>query len=670
MNEAQLSVLRVGESVWSMWEPSDGEFNLDWLQSILDKASEQGISVVVGTPTYAIPPWLARKHPEIMIERTNGTPIPFGHRQNVNYSHPHFKKYAERAIVKIAERYKDNPAIIGWQVDNEPGLEISRDADTFTRFKSYLKEKYRTTEKLNHEWGLVYWSHQISDWDDLWHPDGNTDPTYDLEWRTFHASLTKEYLDWQATLVRKIVPKHHFVTTCLDLGRAGTDDVAIAESLDIAAINVYYSPQDGLKHPQPLNIQGGTPWLSRHSGPELVYLLANLGRGLKQENFFVTETNATMLGHPPASGTFPPYPGQLKQVALALISRGAEMVEYWHWHTIPFGHESYWGGILPHSLQPGRTFDSFKEISETIKKIEPEILHLEPVSQVAALVSAESRWALEFQPALRTEITGIPLGDRESYRKLLNSVTDLFYASDLHMNFFGPSQLPKEPAALLEKFPMFVLPGYYIADDAVLNYAIKYAELGGHLIVTPRSAYAENSGRISTSIAPRILEKALGIHYEEFSHLINPINVEGFNASGMQATQWADSLLVDNAEVLATYQHPFFGAYPAITTNQYGKGRATYIGTLPNHEMNKAISQWLQELHPLPPIPSSNNPAIRTNFATARDGKRLHFVFNWGWESAEVNIPSASSSLINGKKISSGETVLLEGWGVEVFKEA
>jgi len=56
MAEASFSVIRVGESVWSTWEPQNGTFNLEWLLPVLDGAHERGIGVVLGTPTYAVPP--------------------------------------------------------------------------------------------------------------------------------------------------------------------------------------------------------------------------------------------------------------------------------------------------------------------------------------------------------------------------------------------------------------------------------------------------------------------------------------------------------------------------------------------------------------------------------------------------------------------------------------
>ena len=122
MAAAGLTAIRVGESVWSTWEPRDGVFELEWIRPVLDCAGHRGIDVVLGTPTYAVPPWLQRAHPEIAAERRAGERVPWGIRQEIDYGHPVFRFHAERVIRRIVERYRDHPAVIGYQVDNEPGV--------------------------------------------------------------------------------------------------------------------------------------------------------------------------------------------------------------------------------------------------------------------------------------------------------------------------------------------------------------------------------------------------------------------------------------------------------------------------------------------------------------------------------------------------------------------
>ena len=164
MAEAHFSVIRVGESVWSTWEPEDGRFELDWLQPVLDGALTRGISVVLGTPTYAVPPWLARLYPEIAGEWRTGERIGWGARQEVDYTHAAFQFHAERVIRKVIARYADHPAVIGFQVDNEPGAHLLHNHGVFQRFVDHLRHTYGTVDNLNEAWGLVYWSHRLSTW--------------------------------------------------------------------------------------------------------------------------------------------------------------------------------------------------------------------------------------------------------------------------------------------------------------------------------------------------------------------------------------------------------------------------------------------------------------------------------------------------------------------------
>src|SRR3954447_12588388 len=131
MAEANFTVIRVGESVWSTWVPEEGRFDLDWLQPVLDGAHERGIGVVLGTPTYAVPPWLARRYPEIAGELRTGERIGWGGRQEVDYTHAAFRFHAERLVRVIAARYLQPPAVLGVQVDNEPGLRLLHNEGVF-----------------------------------------------------------------------------------------------------------------------------------------------------------------------------------------------------------------------------------------------------------------------------------------------------------------------------------------------------------------------------------------------------------------------------------------------------------------------------------------------------------------------------------------------------------
>src|SRR4051812_28870430 len=154
MAEAGLTVIRVGESVWSTWEPEPGRFEVDWLQPVLDGAHARGIAVILGTPTYAAPPWLRAAHPEIAAETATGERVPWGYRQEIDFSHPVFRTHAERVIRAVIARCADHPAVIGFQVDNEPGLHLLHNEGVFAGFLEFLRAEYGTVDELNRQWGL------------------------------------------------------------------------------------------------------------------------------------------------------------------------------------------------------------------------------------------------------------------------------------------------------------------------------------------------------------------------------------------------------------------------------------------------------------------------------------------------------------------------------------
>ena len=135
MRAAGFTVIRVGESVWSTWEPREGVFDLDWLEPVLDAAHTRGIGVVIGTPTYAVPPWLRRAYPHTAAHRRTGQPIPYGHRQDVDVTSLDFRRLAERLVRRIVARYAPHPAVRGWQVDNEPGQELAAQPDGVRRVR-------------------------------------------------------------------------------------------------------------------------------------------------------------------------------------------------------------------------------------------------------------------------------------------------------------------------------------------------------------------------------------------------------------------------------------------------------------------------------------------------------------------------------------------------------
>ncbi|WP_199752932.1 beta-galactosidase [Actinoplanes sp. ATCC 53533] len=665
MAEARFSVIRVGESVWSTWEPENGVFNLDWLEPVLDAAHERGISVVLGTPTYAVPPWLARHYPEIAGERRTGERIGWGARQEVDFTHSAFRFHAERVVRKIVARYAAHPAVIGFQVDNEPGNELLHNHGVFQRFVDHLRQTYGDVENLNREWGLVYWSHRLSTWADLWTPDGNLQPQYDVAWRQFQADQTTEFIGWQADIVRQYARPEQFVTTCLSYERPAVEDDRLADRLDVIAGNPYYTMQDALELPD--RRAAAQNWTT--SGTWALYLSADRMFSSRQEPFLVTETNAMHIGYPWDSR--PAYDGQWRQAAWALVSRGARMIEYWHWNTLPFGTETYWGGILPHSGRPGRTYRELARLGAEFEAAGDLVAGLTPDAEIAMVYSAPSKWLMQKYPAL-AQPDGGP--DYDAYR----GIFDPFYrgAFDAGLNvriLHSRGLVERPPGETAARHPVLIVPGLYLADDATIDWLVGYAAAGGHLVLGPRTGYADEQARVRTRTAPAGIAAAAGVGYDEFSNLADPLPVRAAPGSSLvlppdaAAERWADALETTGAEVLAGYSHPHFGRWPAATTHPHGRGRISYLGTVPNQPFARALCDWL--------VPRRGGDwrdlpeSVTAAGATAPDGRRVRIVHNWSWNPAAVTLPAAVRNVLTGDRLDAGAELLLGPWDVQILAE-
>ncbi|MFD7312214.1 beta-galactosidase [Promicromonospora sp. NPDC059942] len=698
MVEAGFSVIRVGESVWSTWEPENGRFDLDWLQPVLDGAHERGIRVVLGTPTYAVPMWLARLYPEINVVRADGRAMGWGARQEIDYTHPSFLFHAERVIRAVVARYAAHPAVVGFQVDNEPGNEIFHNRQVFERFVDHLRSRYGSVERLNDEWGLTYWSHRLSSWADLWTPSGNAQPQYALAWRRFQAQLTTDFIGWQADVVREYAREDQFVTTCISYERPGVQDDALTRELDVTAGNPYYRMRDHLALPP--SVTDDQAWMT--TGTWSLYATADRMYASKQAPFLVTETNAQAIGGPWQNE--PAYDGQWRQAAWALVSRGATMIEYWHWHTLPYGTETYWGGVLPHSLEPGRVYRQVAELGAELRAAGPAVANLTPDADVALVWSNPSKWSLAEFP----QLGGGTGPDPRGWHRIFDAFYRGAFDAGLQARLVHDAQLTDAtPEDAAREHPVLVAAGVTIADDAWLQWLERYAAAGGHLVLGIRTGYEDEEARARAERKPAHLSAAAGVFYDEFATIDAPLPVhaaDGFDVADgaldnpladAHATSWVDGLQVLDAEVLVGYDHPHFGRWPAVTTRAHGTGRVTTVGTVPDPALARAVLDWAAR-HSGPSVldgptagptarPTAVGPASGGGSEPARwrpqapsqtvtgarnpAGQRVRFVHSWSWDPSVFVLPGAVRDLLSGEELAEGARIELGPWDVRVLLE-
>ncbi len=638
MQKAGISVVRMGESSWGLWEPQDGRFEYAWMDRVIDRMQKAGIKVILGTPTYSVPAWMYKDHPEIFITRFGGQTITFGLRQNTDLMNPVYRSYCERVIRKLLEHYKDNPTIIGWQIDNETSSGAAANPDVQAGFVTYLQNKFQTVDELNKVWGLNYWGQRLNDWAEIPPQAGIINPGWKLEWERYQQWMTTDFLAWQARIVNEYKRPDQFITH--DLAgppRPEVNEHDIARAMDIMAANPYHGTQD--------QFDGiGSSMAGDYT------------RSLKQTNYLVTETNAQTIGWD-SKEQFPPYDGQLRLDVYTHLSAGANMVEYWHWHSIHYGQETYWKGVLSHDLEPNRAYAEVSRTAHELQRIGPDIVDLKRTSKVAILYSNDSHYGIEF----------MKFSDKVNYRSILRQMYETLYRQNVAVDFIFPE------SSNLSDYKVLLVPPLYVASDEVLNRLADYVHGGGHLVMAFKSGFTNEYDTVRWTMAPGPLRKAAGFRYQEFSNLAKPLALKDdpFKAGAEnKVSTWAEMLILEGAQPLAYYDHPFFGKYPAITRNRFGNGTLTYEGTVLSDTLQAKVLLDVLQMAGLTG-PDQELPAtVRVKHGTNRNGKTIHYYMNYSSDPQTFKYPyKLGEDLLTNTTVAPSQTVTLKAWDLAIFED-
>jgi len=638
MQQANITVVRMGESSWGLWEPQDGRFEYAWMDRVIDRMQKAGIKVILGTPTYSVPAWMYKEHPEIFITRFDGQTITFGYRQNTDLINPVYRSYCERVIRKLLEHYKDNPTVIGWQIDNETSSGDAANPDVQAGFVKYLQNKFQTVDQLNKVWGLNYWGQRLNDWSEIPPEAGIINPGWKLEWERYQQWMTTDFLTWQSRIVNEYKRPDQFITH--DLAgppRAEVNEHDIARSMDIMAVNPYHGTQDqfdGLD--------------SSRAG--------DYTRSLKRTNYLVTETNAQTIGWD-SKEQYPPYDGQLRLDVYTHLSSGANMVEYWHWHSIHYGQETYWKGVLSHDLEPNRAYAEVSRTAHELQRIGPEIVDLKRRSKVAILYSSDSDYGIGF----------MKFSDKVNYRTIMQQMYGTLYRQNIAVDFVFPE------STNLSDYKVIVVPPLYVASDEVLNRLADYVHGGGHVVMAFKSGFTNEYDTVRWIMAPGPLRKAAGFRYQEVSSLAKPLALKDdpFKAGpDNKVSTWAEMLILEGAQPLAYYDHPFFGKYPAITQNHFGSGTLTYEGTALSDTLQTKVLLSVLRMAGLTG-PDEDLPAnVRVKHGTNRNGKVIHYYLNYSSDPQTFKYPyKVGEDLLTRTTVAPFQTVTLKPWDLVILEE-
>lgn len=645
MKKAKINLVRIGESTWSTYEPQEGVFDFSHLERVMDAMEKAGISVIVGTPTYAVPSWMVKSHPDVLALTKEGRGI-YGHRQIMDITNPVYLFYGERIIREMMKHTAGRKCVIGYQLDNETKYYGTAGENVQRRFVKYLRKKFNDDlNEMNREFGLDYWSNRVDAWEDFPDVRGTINGSLGAEFEKFQRSLVTEFLSWQAKIVEEYKREDQFITHNLDFEwrgysygvQPGADHYEIAKYLTIAGADIYHPTQDEL------------------TGKEIAFG-GDLIRSLKRDNYLILETQAQ--GFP----CWTPYKGQLRLQAFSHIASGANAVEYWHWHSIHNSLETYWKGLLSHDFEENETYLEACTVGRDFEKYGKSLVNLKKKNDVAVLVSNESLTALEWFGIEATAASNEGL----KYNDVVRWMYDTLYEYNVECDFIW------EESENIDAYKMIVVPALYAAGDALLEKLNTYVRNGGTLVATFKSGFSNEHVKVSHDLQPHILYQALGVSYHQFTF---PKNVELFGdiigeAEKFYAKTFMELLIPgEDTEVLASYGHYNWKEYGAITRHSYGKGWGYYIGCMTDGELLWKVFQRALEDAGIGQVPNLQFPIILRK-GINESGKKVWFYLNYSGEEHEVIHEEAESmDLFTGETVKQGDSFTVKGWDFRILVE-
>lgn len=648
MRESGINFVRIAESTWSTVEPQDNVFDFHHIDRVLDAMHKGGIKVIIGTPTYAVPAWLVKKYPSVLVTTPQGQ-RQYGARQNMDITNEHFVFHAERVIRKIMGHVKNHPAIIGYQVDNETKAYQTSGENVQKQFVQYMKTKFKTLDNINKIYGLDYWSNRINNWDDFPSVNGSINASLKSEFEKFQRQLVTDYLAWQTKIVKEYAKPNQFVTQNFDLDWRGfsygiqpeVDHFAAAKPLDIAGIDIYHPTQESL------------------TGIEIA-LGGDVARSMKGgKNYFVIETEAQ--GFP----QWVPFPNQLRLQAFSHLASGANMVGYWHWHSIHNSAETYWKGLLSHDFEPNPTYLEAQTIGKDFNRLNDKLVNLKKNNDVAILFSNEALSAFN--------AFSFGWGAKEKYNDILRPYYDALYKMNIGVDFIDPSVNFSFGEKDFGKYKMIIVPALYAASDDLMNRLKQFVKDGGHVVYTFKSGFSDENVKVRTTIQPGLANDVCGISYSQFT-IPNGVSLKEdpykVGAAQNKVHTWMELITPTTAQVLAYYAHLQWGKYAAVTQNQFGKGLATYIGCMTSTTLTEEIlKQALRKSNLWGNDQQLSFPLI-TKSGKNQEGKTVRYYFNYSATPQKLTyLYKNGTELLSNKAVSQNSSMDLEAWGVKIVEE-
>ena len=598
------NVIRIGEFAWHMMESEEGRYDFSYFDRVINKAKEKNLKVIFGTPTATMPAWLAKKYPEVLSEFEDNTKRVFGGRRQYCFNSEKYISYSEKIIRELANHYKNEKAIVAWQIDNEfghEGSDLCYCDNCKKAFREYLKEQYNNDiNKLNEVWGTIFWSQTYNDFDEIPLPVKTItthNPSLRMEWERFRSLSVEKYAKMQVDLLKEILGEDSVVLHDFSGGffDKSYDFSKVAKHIDVVAYN-NYPVWGGQAEPiPPYEIACGLDFM----------------RGAKKQNFWITEAIMGAQGHDVIG--YLPRPNQAKMWSYQGIAHGCSSLMYFRYRGATKGAEQYCYGIIDQDNTKRRKFYEVQNFFNEMKANE-DLVESKVDAKVAVVYDYESMASFRIQ--------------RQSflfdYKQEVYRLYRPFFENNVTMDV-----IPSD--ASFDEYEVLLVPVMIVFKKEVQEKIREFVKAGKTVVLSFRNSVKDYYNNLTLNeFNPTNFTDFVGAYVEEIESFQGEqkINLRGcseFEGVKGSGTVFRDLLRTTTAQTLFTYEDEFFEELAAITLNKYEGGNVYYVGCgVDENIMDKLAEKILKESN----IETIKSPKGVEVVRRSVNGEDKYFVMN------------------------------------------
>ena len=631
MAELGLTYVRIGEFAWSRLEPNPGEYNFDWLDAAIASLTHAGLKVVMGTPTATPPKWLIDQYPEILpVDPDTGCTRGFGSRRHYDFSSADYLRESLRITEALAKRYGNHEGVVGWQTDNElcchdtalSGSALARDA-----FQDWCQQHYTSIDKLNNDWGNVFWSMEYRDFSEIELPIAavtETSPAHRLAYRRFSSDQVINYHNPMVEMIRAHAPDKFITHNFIPMNETAVDNFALAAPLDFTSYDNYPLGRTDL-------LMTGAPEQQlrrymRTGHPDFATYYHDQTRGLLNRGFWVMEQQPGPVNW--ANNNPRPAPGMIRFWTLEAFAHGADCVCYFRWRQAPFAQEQMHAGLLRPDNSKTEAWPEAEQAMAEVAALDIVNQPLQPAS-VAIITGAEGLWVSDIEKQGQAyDFNNVQLSYYSALRELGVNIDFISVDSDF------------------TAYALIIAPSLPIVDQAFVD---KCKVSSAQFIFGPRAGAKTSEFGYPAILPPGLLQQLIPIRILSVETLRADC-MEGlcWNKQQYQSGSWCEQIEAGESEILARYDN---GEAAVVRQD-----RTTYIGTLTNREfLLDFFQQYCQQ---------ANIQTYRfgTDIRVCQRGD-LMFAFNYSDKPQQLPLDSGASLMLGSSQIKPHGVTVWRGSG-------